>query len=222
MNSPSAAVRHRGCQLIVSPTARSGFAVGTEGARKGWLYDFFVNEPQVAPDLMALAVQLGAVRLVTYEHPLLEVFFAQFGFHTRVRVELAQLRDPPSEWSGDAARPDSELSSPDFLCMVRSEGEPMRAESMQSDGKDVMSRPGTEIQKENCGACGQALPELRWRAILKGYQCQQCGYLDVNGLLTLAPWDAPSKSPLTRLFNSGQKRSDANLFSSETDLLMQH
>jgi hypothetical protein len=73
---------YAGCKLFVSPGGLSGFALGVDGNRTGWLYDFFVSRREkegAAGQMMSLAVRTGADKLAIYDHPLLVEFFEQFG-----------------------------------------------------------------------------------------------------------------------------------------------
>ena len=186
--------RYAGCRMFVSKDGRSGFALGVEGDRAGWLYDFFVSadEPaEMADSLVKFAVEQGARQLVTYEYPFLENFYLRSGFETRNRVRYAQLQDPPQEWVPDFVAAES-LSCPDFLCMVRrSDG--VAAKSMMSDTVDFASRPGTVTYPQSCKRCGRELPALSWLRIISGYHCRDCDFLHVEGVLALSVW-GPSGS----------------------------
>jgi hypothetical protein len=201
-----------GCRCFFSVNGFSGFVLGDEGDRAGWLYDVFVRDCEtksVVPEMMRLAVKQGARQLVTYEHPFLEWFFLQFGFETRIRVKYSQLNNPPKEWIPDVVA-SGEFSCPDFLCMVQKDDYTI-GPSIMSDPEDIASRPGTVIYDEHCSGCGRELPALRWLKVLSGYQCRKgCGLLNVEGLLTLAPWDGDGSVV------SGSER---RTFSSCADLL---
>lgn len=181
---------YHGCRCFFSASGSSGFVLGDGGDRRGWLYDVFVRDREtkpVVPQMMRLAVEQGARQLVTYEHPFLEWFFLQFGFETRLRIKLTQLINPPKAWIPDVAA--SGLSCPDFLCMVRKD-DYTTPPSMMSDTEHFASRPGTVSYDERCAMCDSELPALRWLKVIGGYQCRRgCGFLHVEGLLTLGPWD---------------------------------
>lgn len=210
--------RYSGCRMFISPNGRSGFVLGAEGDKAGWLYDFFVglDEPKnTADELMKLAVRQGARQLVTYEHPFLECFYLRHGFESKIRFQYAQLKDPPEEWVPDLVAAKS-FSCPDFLCMVRKD-EGTAAKAIMSESVDFASRPGTEMYDECCAGCGRQLPALSWLRILRGYYCFDCGFLHVHGsMLTLTVWDrrsdstskiapsaSPSRVPQTTIFSSG-------------------
>jgi hypothetical protein len=108
--------------MFGSPDRSSGFALGVEGDKAGWLYDFFVStgEKHMADSLMSRAVKEGARQVVTYEHPFLERFYRRFGFETIVRAQHAQLRDPPKEWIPDLVTEGSEsVRCPDGVAESR-------------------------------------------------------------------------------------------------------
>jgi len=222
--TPKVDGRHTGCRLFVSKSGLTGFALGTQGDRAGWLYDFFASprdEQHVVPQLMALAVQEGARRLVTYEHPFFETFFSTFGFQTRVRARLAQLNDPPPAWIPDiVAEGSTSNTCPDFLCMLRADDGVVTARSLASDTTNFASRPGTVFREARCAGCDGELPRLQWLDVLDGYLCRGCGFLHVTGTLTLAPWDGPlARSKAERFTGSGARRPDRTTFSSGLDLL---
>jgi len=182
---------YHGCRCFFSASGSSGFVIGDEGDRAGWLYDVFIRDREtksVVPQLMRLAVKQGARQLVTYEHPFLEWFFLQFGFETRLRIKHTQLINPPKEWIPDVVA--SGFSCPDFLCMVQKD-DYTTPPSMMSDTEDFASRPGTQYYDECCSGCGRDIPALSWLKVLRGYQCRRgCGFLHVEGLLTVGPWDS--------------------------------
>jgi hypothetical protein len=201
---------YHGCRCFFSVSGASGFVLGDEGDRAGWLYDVFVTDREtksVVPEMMRLAVRQGARQLVTYQHPFLEWFFLQFGFETRLRIKHTQLLNPPKEWVPDAVA--SRFSCPDFLCMVRKD-DYTTPPSMMSDTEDFASRPGTEFYDEYCSGCGRDVPALRWLKVVSGYQCRKgCGLLHVEGLLTLGPWDGDGSTSAS--LESGKFSSGADL-----------
>jgi len=133
--------RYPGCRLIVSQSGLSGVAIGLEGERAGWLYDFFVSpreDPRSVPGLLELAIEQGVRQLVTYEHPLFELFFSFFGFRTRARVSLSQLRNPPPEWTADVEAHAG--VGPEYLCMVKTSNGPPNASEFASDMGNFTAR----------------------------------------------------------------------------------
>ena len=200
---------YHGCRCFFSASGFSGFVLGGEGDRAGWLYDVFVKNTEkksVVPEMMRLAVKQGARQLVTYEHPFLEWFFLQFGFETKIRFKYSQLDKPPKEWIPDVvALSSGSLSCPDFLCMVQKD-DYTTGPSLMSDAEDFASRPGTVSYAHYCAKCGVELPALRWLKVMSGYQCRRgCGLLHVEGLLTLGPWDGSGSAsiPQPGRFSSG-------------------
>jgi len=173
----------------------SGFALGVEGERAGWLYDVFVSQredPKSVPGMLALAVEQGARQLVTYEHPFFELFFSHFGFRTRTRVSMAQLRNPPREWTADIETQGGR--GPDYLCMVKTSDGPATVSALASDTGNFAARPGMSISDASCVHCSAPVPRLRWPRILDAYQCQRCGFLAIAGELAVAQWSRPKNS----------------------------
>jgi hypothetical protein len=156
-----------GCRLFVAPSGRSGFALGTQGNRWGGLFALFVSPGEqegTADLLMRLAMQEGANHLITYADPILDHWFAQYGFKACALV--------PKE-----ATPEGDA---DLLSMVWSGvGAPIEPGPL---GNEAYSR------KMHCGCCGSAIAQrVTVHEMVGGYVCGDCRFLSAYGMLTLPP-----------------------------------
>jgi hypothetical protein len=189
----SASTRHAGCKIFMAPNGLSGVVVGKEGERAGWLYDFFVAgraEPRTGYEMMSLACQQGADKLVIYEHPLLAKFFEQFGFQVTNGFRPANWNDIPINWRPEPGSATVPTSCPSFLCMIRiasgfSPANPRGSVARSSPGKGGIS---AGVPQGVCAHClHEAEPQRNDVGMFGGYDCPGCGFLYVCGTLTMGP-----------------------------------
>ena len=184
----SASTRHAGCKIFMAPNELAGVVVGEEGERAGWLYDFFVAGragPLTSYEMMSLACQQGADKLVIYEHPLLAKFFEQFGFQVTNGFRPANRNDIPINWRPEPASATVSTSCPSFLCMIRI-ASGFRPANPQGAGTRF-SIPAGAPQ----GVCARCLhdaePQRNDVGMFGGYDCPGCGFLYICGTLTMGP-----------------------------------
>ena len=200
---PSDANRYAGCRLFVSTSGLTGFALGTEGEKAGWLYDFFASPREAentVHEMMALAIKEGADKLVTYEHPLLAEFFIRSSFQPINIVQLPNLYEAPLGWVPEVCMSTTDpIPCPNFLNMILVKPKhalPAGAfEQLKGPTafKDLLqsvqraSTPETAIAPNApCARCGGAVASrTRSFGVIGGYNCDQCGFLHVYGTLTL-------------------------------------
>lgn len=177
-----------GCGHFVSVDGLAGFRLGAEGD----LFDFFASplaEPSVVQDLMAMAVQQGAYKLVTYEHPLVARFFEGFGFQSTCIVRPTSLNDVPPGWVPEACLSETDpLDWPGFLYMALRHVAVRPARLPPVDPRHAPSPEGTMAPNALCARCRRRVAS-RTRAfgVFGGYDCPRCGFIHVCGQLTLGP-----------------------------------
>jgi len=194
---------YAGCRLFTSATGLSGFALGEEGEMAGWLHDFFASpheSEKTVRDMVALAVQQGADKLVTYEHPLLAEFFISLSFQPTNVVRLSSLDEAPPGWVPEVCRSAvNPISCPDFLNMMRVKPkhalppgsfEELKGPAAYAQLVELVRRgsaPESAIApNEPCARCGQPVPSrIRSFGVIGGYQCAECGFVHAYGNLTL-------------------------------------
>lgn len=189
--SSNTADHYADCHVFVSPSGKSGFALGTGGNRTGELYDVFASpleKPGTVDGLMSLAIQNGADKLVTYEHPLLAKFFEQFAFQATSIVNPKAFKSVPQGWMPESASESDPMSWPNFLYMIRLRS---RAQVVSFDVLQARasSTPG-ETNDSNqvlCTRCGQVVARSGGFGMFGGYDCLHCKFIYVCGTLTLGP-----------------------------------
>jgi len=178
--------RYVGCKLFVHATGLAGVVVGTDGDRAGYLYDVFVSpkaSDRAVYDMVSLAVEQGADKLVTYDDRVLTRFFEQFGFQA---VAIIQARGAPADWVPEACRsPVGAMGCPDFVAMIRV-GSEFRAAGPHPGSSP---QPGAivDAQPESCSRCGQPIKSVRRFDLFGGFSCSRCGFIYVVGTLTVGP-----------------------------------
>lgn len=177
--SMKAADAYADCRCFVSVTGYSGFALRKDGD----LLDLFVSPREneaVVYDLMALAIQQGAIQLATYGHPLLARFFEQFGFEV---VSLLDPKGAPPNWLPESFRAGNAPISrcPPFLFMALRDPRFPQATSPEKRGG-----PSSGVPWESCARCEKAIAdEVVSLEVFDGYECPHCGFIGVVGTLTL-------------------------------------
>jgi hypothetical protein len=183
---PNTAERYVDCKCFVSKTGMSGFVVGSASDRTGELYDFFVSpfeKPGTVDDLMSLAVQNGADKLVTYEHPLLAKFFEQFGFEATSIVRPKNFKAVPQGWMPESASEWDARSWPSFLYMaLRTKRQvSLRAHASPPADQRIDYRQGP------CARCRHVVCASDSFGAFAGYDCPRCSFIYICGTLTMGP-----------------------------------
>jgi hypothetical protein len=185
---PSVDDGYAGSRSFVSVNGLAGFRLGTEGD----LFDFFASplaEASLVQDMMAMAIQLGAYKLVTYEHPLVAEFFKGFGFQPTCIVRPAALNDVPPGWVPEACLSETDpLDCPGFLYMALRDAGLRPASLPAGDTRHASSPEGAMAPDAPCARCRRRVAS-RTRAfgVFGGYDCPHCGFIHVCGQLTLGP-----------------------------------
>ena len=192
-STPSAAYKR-----FVSPTGMSGFALVSSGERAGELQDFFASpfeRPGTVDGLMSLAVQNGANKLVTYEHPLLAKFFEQFGFQTTSIFAPGDFEAVPQGWMPESASERDRRSWPSFLYMALFS--PIQVVGLRARAP---ARPGERVDYRQgpCVRCQHVISTSSCFGAFTGYDCTSCGFIYVCGTLTMGPPGPERPKPIAR------------------------
>jgi len=203
LGPPNDAHEYAGCRLFTSATGLTGFALGAEGEMEGWLYDFFASpheSEKTVQAMVALAIEQGANKLVTYEHPLLAEYFIRFCFQPTNLVRLSNLDEAPPGWVPEMCRAGVDgIRCPDFLNMILVKPKHALPSGAYEEIKGASafrqllesvrraSTPEAAIAPHApCGHCGRAVASrTRSFGVVGGYTCEHCGFVHVYGTLTL-------------------------------------
>jgi len=151
----------------------AGIIVQTEGELAGCVWDFFASpsaNARSAYDVMLMAILEGCTRVITYDHPLLVMFFERFCFQTVARTEsgLVHMTFLDSVFHAQRSAFIAELALT-----------PTRTASWTRE-------------QAACAYCGSPLLEPpHVTENFGGHRCKQCGFVQVCGTLTPPPPDPP-------------------------------
>jgi len=179
------------CTIFTSRTGKAGVVLGTGGDRRGDLYDVFASpqeEPGTVDGLISLAIQKGADKLVTYQHPLLAKFFEQFAFQATNIVKPSSFDSVPQGWMPESASKSNPTSWPNFLYMIRlnSLAQVVSFEDLQG-GPSPRPSQTNESNQALCVRCVQPVARSGGYGMFGGYDCLHCNFIYVCGTLTLGP-----------------------------------
>lgn len=183
---PNATVQYADCNCFMSITGMSGFVLGTASDRTGELYDFFVSpfeRPGIVDELMSLALQNGADKLVTYEHPLLAKFFEQFGFEATSIVSPKDFKAVPQGWMPESASESDARSWPSFLYMARRTKSQVSLRAHASPPADQR----IDYRRGPCARCRHVVSASDSFGAFAGYDCPRCSFIYICGTLTMGP-----------------------------------
>ena len=185
-DAPKAPDPYVGCRMFVARDGLCGFALGTDGDQKGYLYDVFFSfrvREKVLYELMSLAISQGADKLVTYDDGELVRFFEQFGFQA---CAMVRARDAPPDWVPAACRSESNpIACPDFVYMIRVAA-PSKAVTSWIEQASAPPAPADTFDSRRgpCPNCGLAVRCIERFSLFGAYSCARCGFLHACGTLT--------------------------------------
>jgi hypothetical protein len=164
---------YAGCKMFMERSRLAGIIVQTEGELAGCVWDFFASpnaNARSAYDVMLMAIQEGCTRIITYDHPLLIMFFERFCFQTVARTESGFVHMNLS-----ARELQARLSA--FIAELALT--PRRT-------------PSWNREQAACAYCESPLLEPPYvTENFGGHHCKRCGFVQVSGTLTPSPPDAP-------------------------------
>lgn len=189
--SPISPDYYADCTIFTSPTGKSGVVLGTSGDRKGELYDVFASpheEPGTVNGLISLAIQKGADKLVTYQHPLLAKFFEQFAFQATNTVKPSSFDSVPQGWMPESASKSNPMSWPNFLYMIRLDSmtQVVTYEDLQG-GPSPRTGQRDDSNQALCARCVKPVARSGGFGMFGGYDCRHCNFIYACGTLTMGP-----------------------------------